>query len=426
MSQSFPLLPRFAAPRLLEALEDTPVVLVHGPRQCGKTTLAQMLAEPQGYSYETFDDDRLRMSAEADPIAFVADLPSRVILDEIQRVPGLFTSLKREVDRDRSPGRFLVTGSANVLLVPRLADSLAGRMEILRLHPLSQSELAGTRSDFLEQLFSGSFPRDRTYNRMGERLAERVVAGGFPAALSRESPHRRAAWYRDYLESIVQRDVRELSRISSLDALPRLLSAAASQTARLLNVSDLAGSFELSRPTIRAYVTLLEQVFLLEQLPAWQTNRLKRLIKTPKLHLCDTGLIAAMLGVDASALYEDRELYGQLLETFVFQELRREASFRTDDLRFFHFRDHAGMEVDVVLERGNKIAGVEVKASSSISTSDFRGLRRLAEASGTRFAGGALVYDGDHILPFGDRLFAVPVETIWHGAVSGPAWVNVC
>jgi len=397
-------------------MDDSPVVLIHGPRQCGKTTLAQMVCEPRGYSYVTFDDDGVRASAETDPITFVSDLADRMILDEVQRVPGLFTSLKLEVDRRRMPGRFVVTGSANVLLVPRLADSLAGRMEILRLHPLSQSELAGARSDFLDQLFAGAFLGSRAFERLGIGLAERVAAGGYPAALARKAPARRAAWYRDYLESVVQRDVRELARIGSLDALPRLLAVAAAQTARLLNVSELAGKFELSRPTIRDYVTLLERVFLLEHLPAWQTNRLARVVKTPKLHVCDTGLAVAMLGLDAGSLYEDREIYGQLVETFAYQELRREASFRTDDIRFFHFRDHMDAEVDVVLERAGKVAGIEVKASSTVKATDFRGLQRLASAAGKRFAAGALLYDGDRVLPFGDRLFAVPIAALWRGA----------
>ncbi|AKU89810.1 ATP-binding protein [Vulgatibacter incomptus] len=407
------LVPRFAGPRLVEALGDSPVVLVHGPRQCGKTTLSKTVGEPRGYGYLSFDDDRLRASAEADPVSFVADLPERVILDEVQRVPGLFTSLKAEVDRRRVPGRFLITGSANVLLVPRLADSLAGRLEILRLHPLSQSEIGGARSDFLDQLFAGSFARNRPFDRMGIGLAERVAGGGYPSALARRSPGRRATWYRDYLEAVVQRDVRDLARIGSLDALPRLLAVAASQTARLFNITELAGSFELSRPTIRDYITLLERVFLLEHLPAWHGNRLARLVKTPKLHIGDTGLASALLGLDAQALYEDRETYGQLVETFAYQELRREASFRDDDIRFFHYRDHNQMEVDVVLERAGKVAGVEVKSASVVSAADFRGLKRLAEAAGKRFVAGVVLYDGDHVLPFGERLYAVPITALW-------------
>lgn len=220
------LYPRFALPRLQEALADTPVVLLHGPRQCGKTTLARQVGDAAGYTYVSFDDDVTLAAARADPVGFVADLPGHTVLDEVQRAPGLFTAIKTAVDRQRTPGRFLLTGSANVLLVPRLADSLAGRMEILRLYPLAQSELARKVPRFLEVLFGAHFPVRHT-ERLGLALAERIVAGGYPAALARPSVPRRRAWYRDYVETLIQRDVREVAKISALETLPRLLQLAA-------------------------------------------------------------------------------------------------------------------------------------------------------------------------------------------------------
>lgn len=407
------LYPRYAEPRLTEALADSPVVLIHGPRQCGKTTLARVVGERMGYAYVNFDDDVARGAAEADPAGFVAELPERTILDEVQRVPALFAAIKTLVDRKRVPGRFILTGSANVFLVPKLSDSLAGRMQILRLHPLAQCELAHRAPRFLDALFDGGF-KTRQTERLAGQLAERIVAGGYPAALARPAGRRRAAWYRDYLDALVQRDVRDLARISSLDALPRLLAMAAAQTARLLNVTDLASPFNLSRPTIRDYVTLLERVFLVDTLPPWHSNRLSRLIKTPKLHLGDTGLACALLGMDATALAADRPLLGQLLETFVFQELRRQASWHDEPLTFFHYRDKDGAEVDVVIERGAQaLAGVEVKAAATVIAADFRGLRKLREATGKRFAGGVVLYDGETSASFGDGLHAVPLRTLW-------------
>ena len=405
--------PRFAKTRLTDALADTPVVLVHGPRQCGKTTLAREVGDAAGYAYVSFDDDVALAAAKADPLGFISDLPPRSVLDEVQRAPSLFTALKAAVDRDRTPGRFILTGSANVLLVPTLADSLAGRMEILRLHPLAQGELGRRAPRFLDALFGGTFKLRRT-ERLGGELAERIVAGGYPAALVRSSARRRTAWYRDYIETIIQRDVRELARINSLDALPRLLQFAAAQTARLLNVADLAAPFQLSRPTIRDYVTLLERVFLLERLPPWHSNRLSRLIKTPKLHMGDTGVAAALMGLDAAALQKDRETLGQLIETFVFQELRRQASWQEDAIAFHHFRDKDGAEVDIVLERaGQRLAGIEVKASATVTAADFRGLAKLKNAAGQRFAGGVVLYDGETSAGFGDRLYAVPLRHLW-------------
>ena len=428
------LYPRYLGRHLLEALEDSPVVLIHGPRQCGKTTFAQLVCAPDnatgslgvaetGYWYVSLDDDVVRAGAQSDPMGFVADLPERVILDEVQRVPEIFSALKLAVDRRRTPGRFLLTGSTNVLLIPTLADSLAGRMQIVELHPLSQAELAAGRGvwpaniepvqGFLDALFGAGFKLGRT-DRMGTELAERIVAGGYPAALTRPTERRIAAWYRDYVEALVQRDVQDLARIRELDVMPRLLAAAASQTARLFNLADLAAPFQLSRPTIQDYVALLERVFLLDRLPAWSTNRLSRLVHAPKLHLCDTGLICALLGVDSAALYADRTFMGQVMETFVFQELQRQSGWNETPVRFSHYRDRDQVEVDIVLERGvSAVAGVEVKASATVRPADFRGLRKLQKIAGDRFTNGVVLYDGEMTVSFGDGLYAVPTRRLW-------------
>jgi len=407
------LYPRLAAQRLAEALADSPAVLIHGPRQAGKTTLARMAGRRARYAYFTFDDQTTLEAAASDPVGFVARLPRRVILDEVQHAPELFRALKAAIDRDRAPGRFILTGSTNVLLLPRLADSLAGRMAVLRLHPLSQCELARRPTDFLNRLFGEGFPVKR-WTSKGAGLAARIVGGGYPAALALPAGRRRAAWYASYIETLVQRDVRELARIGALDAMPRLLTLAASQTARLLNITELAAPFQVSRPTIRDYVTLLTRVFLLEELPPWHTNRLSRLVKTPKIHLVDTGVASALLDAAADALESDRALLGQLLETFVFQELRRLSSWQGEPFSFFHFRDRDMAEVDIVLERGARaVAGVEVKAAATVTAADFRGLRKLKEAAGSRFMGGVILYDGETSASFGDSLYAVPVRALW-------------
>ena len=410
------LYPRFVEPHLLDALADSPAVLIHGPRQCGKTTLARIVGALRGYRYVTFDDDVVRGAAEEDPLGFVAALPGRVILDEVQRAPSLFTALKMEIDRRRTPGRFLLTGSTHVLLVPTLSESLAGRLQTLRLHPLAQCELEQRDSGFLDALFAAEFALEHTA-RLGDRLPARIVAGGYPAALTRPPGRRRANWYNDHVNALVQHDVRDLASIRRLEILPRLLAAAASQTARMFNASDLAAPFEVSRPTIRDYTTLLERVFLVERVPAWHSNRLSRLIKRPKLHLCDTGIASSLLGLDGPALAYDRTLLGQLLETFVFQELRRQASWNDVRMSFHHFRNKDGAEVDIVVERGaTGVAGVEVKASGTVGAGDFRGLRKLREALRERFAAGVVLYDGEATVPFGDRLFAVPLRRLLEGS----------
>ncbi len=440
-----PFYRRYVDRQLAEALEDSPAVLIHGPRQCGKTTLAQVVCAPRQlpwrgagapwagspvargaeHAYFSFDDDVVRGGAEADPMGFVASLPERVVLDEVQRVPGLFAALKLAIDRRRVPGRFVLTGSSNALRVPTLADSLAGRLQIVRLHPLAQRELAAgpvgaavpdPMPRFLDTLFHGRFPTRQT-EPLGGQLGERIVAGGFPAALARPAGRRRTAWYRDYVQAQLEKDVRDMARITMLDALPRLLMLAAAQTATMLNVSNLASSFSLSRPSISAYLGLLERVFMLELLRPWHSNRLRRLVKTPKLHIGDTGLACALLGLNARGLAKHRGLLGQLLESFVFQELRRQASWHDTHLEFFHYRDKDQVEIDIVIEQGAlALAGVEVKASGTVTGADFRGLRRLRRAVGDRFAAGVVLYDGEVSTSFGDGLFAVPIRALWETA----------
>ena len=449
--------PRYIETLLAEALEDSPVVLIHGPRQCGKTTLAQTVCAPsqlkwgddtfmwgdsplsilsrhtRDYEYISFDDENARAGAHSDPMGFVSDLPERVILDEVQRVPDLFAALKMEVDRHRAPGRFVLTGSSNILLIPRLADSLAGRMEVVRLHPLSQDEIeagllrsdplkltSDPRSGFLDALFGGKFKIGRS-ERLGKQLHERIVTGGFPAAIARQPGRRRASWYRNYAEAHVQRDVQDLARIRGLDVLPDLLNATASQTARLYNLADLSSPFQLSRQTIGDYVTLLERVFLLERLKPWFSNRLSRLVKTPKLHIGDTGLACAVLGLDEKTLAPDRSVLGQMLETFVYQELRRQGSWNPTPTSFFHYRDKDQVEVDIVIERGlTAVAGVEVKASATVRSSDFVGLRKLKRITGDRFAAGVVLYDGETATSFGEGLYAIPIRQLWETTL--PHW----
>ena len=404
---------RHVEPVLVAALQDSPVVLIQGPRQCGKTTLTQVVGKARGYPYFSFDDNATYRAARDDPDGFVRDLPERAIIDEVQRVPHLLSAIKLAVDRNRIAGRFILTGSVSILHVRRITDSLAGRMRIISLHPFSQCELGKTAPVFLDTLFAGSFTI-RQQAMSNSRMIERIVKGGYPDALALSSEPKRMAWYRDYIESLIRHDVPDISGIRSLETLSKLLSLAAEQTAQLANTNNLATSFALSRTTVQDYLTLLETTFMVSKIPAWHHNRAKRLVKTPKLHIGDTGIACALTGLNHAALTADRARLGHLLETFVFQELQRQASGYEGRHTFSHYRDKDGAEVDLVIERdAASLVGVEVKAAATIHHTDFTGLRRLKNTAGKRFKGGVLMYTGETILPFGDKLYAVPLWALW-------------
>ena len=409
---------RHAEWKFLAALDRSPAVLIHGPRQCGKTTLARMIGEARSHAYIDFNLPAARANARNDPDGFAASLRGRVVLDEVQYAPELFAALRAEIDRDRTPGRFLMTSSSNVLLLPKLGDTLAGRMALQRLHPLSQCELERVQPTFLDALFAADFQM-RTTEPLLLQLAERVVAGGYPAMLARSSARSRRAWLRNHVRAVARRDVLSLRRIRSLNAVPKLLQLAAAQTARLLNVAGIASACGLTRPTVRDHLIFLQHVFLLDHLPAWHHERAIGLVKRPKLHFRDTGLACALLGVSAEKLRApqlDRTLYGQLLETFALQELRRQASANRKSIDFFHYREKSGSEVDIVINRGSQLAGVAIKASGTAEPKDFRGLERFRDLAGERFACGVVLYDGHYCLRFGDRLYAVPIRFLWENA----------
>ncbi len=407
-----PIYKRHIETRLKEALQDSPVVLIQGPRQCGKTTLARMVGETAGYDYRSFEEEDTRSFAADDPVGFVQSLPDKVILDEVQKVPEIFSTIKLSVDQNRKAGRFILTGSVKVLQVKQITDSLAGRMGIITLHPLSQSEMSKTNSSFLDYLFSDGF-KHRKYKTAWEDTAKRIVAGGYPSAATLSSEKRQNNWYKNYIKAIIQRDLPDIARIRSPQILSDLLALMAAQSAQLLNTNKFAQSIQRSRPTIQDYLWLLGKMFLWEKLPSWRNDRTKRIVKTGKLHLGDTGIACGLMNLNAAKLGENRPLFGHLLETFVLQELKRQEIEHEKHHDFFHYREKDGPEVDIVIKRGTDLAGVEVKASATIRDSDLKNLRRFKKAAGKDFAGGVVVYNGDKSGSLGNGLYAVPVQVLW-------------
>ena len=409
------MIPRHISARLLEALADTPVVLLHGARQTGKSTLVQHITSSDHPArYLTLDDTVVLAAATADPPGFLAGLEGPVALDEVQRVPELFVAIKVDVDRDRRAGRYLLTGSANVLTLPKLSKSLAGRMEILPLWPLSQGEIEGCREGFLDAVFKS---RPLKVTRAAEskgRLIDRVLLGGFPEACARSGSNRRRAWFNSYVTTILQRDVRDLANIEGLSAMPRLLALLASRIGCLLNHADISRSLAMPQTTLKRYMALLEATFLVQLLPPWSSNVGKRLVKAPKLYLNDTGLAASLLGQDSARALKNSQLLGPLVENFVVMELRKQIIWSETQPAMFHFRTLTGQEVDVVLESpSGEVVGVEIKTSVTVGSDDFNGLRVLADQAGKRFVRGIVLYGGAEVVPFAKRMHAVPLNLVW-------------
>ncbi len=395
-----------------EALSDTPVVLIVGPRRAGKTTLVRKVGDADRV-YITLDDHTILEAAQADPTGLIRGL-DRATIDEIQRAPQLLLAIKKSVDDGYKPGKFLLTGSANILTLPRIADSLAGRMETIQILPLAKAEIDGRTPTFLDRLFEGKL-KGCEHNIVGNELIRLVLLGGFPEAIARDSERRRREWLRAYLTSILTRDLRDIADINKLTELPKFVRLIAEHSAQLVNYSQVASGINVTHKTAQRYVWLLEQVFLVTTLQPWFTNSLKRIIKTPKLHFLDSGLLAMVRGLSFDRLQADRSAFGSVLESFVYSEISKLMTGSSLNLTPYHFRDREMREVDIVLERDDgMIAGIEIKASATVKSTDFGGLRALAEACGDRFAFGVILYDNIDVVPFGNRLVAAPLSCLWH------------
>lgn len=418
---------RHIAPLLADALADTPVVLINGARQSGKSTLVQSQAIAAGSprQYLTLDDSAVLNAAKSDPAGFINGLQGAVTLDEVQRVPELFLAIKAAVDRQRQPGRFLLTGSADVLLLPGIADSLAGRMEVLSLWPLSCAEMAGSpvlnRAD---ALFQGDWSALVVPPCERDELITRLLEGGFADAVARTSARRREAWFDSYVQAILQRDVRDLANIEQLTEIPNLLQLLGTRSGTLLNFAELSRTAGLSQSTLKRYFALLEMLFLVVRLPSWERNPGKRLVKAPKVFLPDSGLLSYFMAATPESLAAKPGLPGGMVETFVLAELLKHVAFSRQRLSLWHYRTQTNIEVDFILEnRLNQITGIEVKASATVDSKDFKGLRHLQETEPAIFQCGVVLYAGREVVPFGEKLWAVPLSIWWaaqqQAAVSG-------
>lgn len=396
-------------------MDEARVVALLGPRQAGKSTLASALAGgPLAAEYVTLDDEATKASAAGDPTGFIAGVRTPAVIDEIQRVPELLLAIKVQVDRDNSRGQYLITGSANLRRLPTVSDALPGRVDYLTLWPFTQSEIERRRGSMLEALFRSEAPQISGAPVGRQTYADRILAGGFPEAVRRTSAGR-ARFFEGYVSSIVERDVPETSRVHDPDAVGALLRQVAARSGSLARYQSLGAELGLDGKTVKSYLGVLERMYLIRIRPAWHKNLGKRQIRAPKLYISDSGLMAAMIGIDPERIANDGGLAGSLFETFVTNEIERQASWAEGAITLWHYRE-AEMEVDVIAERpSGEVVGIEVKSGATVRPSDFSGLKHLRERLGQGFRAGVVLYSGEQTLPFGDRLWAVPLQSLWSG-----------
>ncbi len=403
------MITRLAEQAVRDAIADTPVVMVHGPRQAGKSTLVQAIGRELNARMVTLDDWNTLDFAQRDPAGFLSAQPGCLIIDEIQRAPGLLLAMKADVDRDRRAGRFLLTGSANVLALPKVADSLAGRMEIVDLYPLSEAEIEGRSPQFIDRLFNGSSPSPTAC----DDLISRVSRGGFPEPHLR-TPKRRDAWFQSYVRSLLERDVRDLANIEGLTQLPRLLRVLAARSGDTINVAAMSRETGIAATTLTRYLDLLRALFLLVTLPPWTSDRSDQLVKSPKGFVVDTALLLHLLGLDAVGLLSDSHLFNNIVRNFTFMELTKHLDFAQTRAELFHLRTIRQREVDFVIEASDgRIAGIQVRAGATVSPADGDGLRYLQELAGDRFARGIVLTTGPQVMVVDPLIEAWPLSSLW-------------
>ena len=407
---------RYIVKPIIEALKDTPVILINGARQTGKSTLCRQLVEAGSFDGQimTMDDPTTLAAAQADPLGFLQDLSPHVIIDEVQRAPELFLSIKKLVDDNRKGRRLILTGSADVVTLPQVADSLAGRIEIHDLWPLSQAEIRGKKSNFLDTLIAAD-GRFQSHKNNWQDLIEAIRAGGYPEALQRETEGRKAKWFESYIDAVLQKDIKDLANIEGLTQLPNILQLIATRVGNTINLSDIARLSGVKNTTLQRYMALLEHVFLILKIPAWTPNIEGQFVKSPKIVLNDTGLLCHLRGESVDSLMGNRTTSGAFLENFIVMEIIKLLSWSDLFLKAYHFSIHRGAEVDLVLEdRKKQLYGIEIKSTASVDQNDFKGLERLADVAGKKFQRGIVLYGGEHMVGgFGENLQAVPLSAVW-------------
>lgn len=396
--------------KLHSILSDTPALLITGPRQSGKTTLVKSLSP--NMAYFTLDDELDRSYALTDPTGFIRR-SERMIIDEIQRAPNLLFAIKKSIDDNRQSGRFVLTGSTNVLTMPSFADSLAGRMENLTLLTLSQAEIVNSHTNWLDAVFSGNIPAPNPCD-VGDVLIAKLISGGYPEVVGRSSEKRKQDWCAQYVNALLTRDILDVAGISKAAQMPKFFGIMAQMAGGLSNAAKAAGEIGVDRKTAAKYMSILEQMYLISEVPSWSSNAISRIVKSPKIQFIDSAILATLLGQTKSSLLRDRSAMGALTESFVLSELLKMSSYSNHRYHFSHYRDALKNEVDFIVENErNDLVAIEVKASATIGMNDFKGIKHFHSLVGDNLTAGIVLYDGSEIKSVGDKLWAVPLSSLW-------------
>lgn len=403
---------RFLAVKLQEALSDTPVVMINGPRQSGKSTLIKQIAM-QDRTYITLDDVNLLDIARNDPIGLIRNA-NFLAIDEIQRAPELLLAIKKSVDEDRRPGRFLLTGSANIMTMPKISDSLAGRMETLHLLPLASSEIYFGKGHWLDFLFSGEITKIISSPKKAKfDLDKQLITGGYPEAIARKKSERRETWFLQYLEALIARDFQENDQIHKIEVVEKLLKIIAQMSGQLCNTTEIGSKIGIDAKTATKYISILERIFLVRRVSQWSANNYSRIIKMPKIFFLDSGLQCSLMRINEDNFEQERTKMGHILETFVFSELLKMISWARKPYAIYTYRDKDQIEVDFIIEDNrNRTIGVKVKRSATIRSEDFKGLKKIEKMAEASFILGVVLYDGNEILPISKKMWAIPISSI--------------
>jgi hypothetical protein len=402
---------RWQEEKIKDALQNRRVAILSGSRQCGKTTISKRLVLGDAI-YRTLDDVTLRKAAQADANGFVKHTKGTMIIDEIQKVPELITAIKMAVDNDTRYGQFLITGSVNIQTLPTVKESLAGRVKKVRLRPFTQGEVLQNKPNFINRLLNLDFIDNTDYDK--ENTLNIIFRGGFPEAVFSNNEKERTSWYRDYTNTILEADLKDITNIKRQDSMKELISIIASFSSKFIDKSDITAKLGISKITLDTYINVLEQTYLIDVLPPWLKSDYERINKQNKYFMTDTGLMSSILHWNYDNVFLDSDKSGKITETFVYNELIAQVELQDGEYDLYHYRDREKREIDFILENNDKIVGIEVKSGSTLNSDMFKHLRWFKKnmVKDKGFVG-IVLYTGQNVVSFGENLYAVPINNLW-------------